>query len=81
MAMFDLIHDPNWLHAKKVSLQLSTFNSLLIGKLFDAQAEDFGLCMFNLPKVTEPPDVLGALSHGLETISITEIAKLKEMLE
>ena len=26
-------------------------------------------------------DVLGALSHGLETISITEMAKLQEMIE
>ena len=80
-AKFDLIHDPNWLHAKQVALKQSTFNSLLIGKLFDAQAEDFGQRMFNLPKVIEPPDVLGALSHGLETISITEIAKLKEMVQ
>ena len=66
---------------KKVALLQSTFNSLLIAKLFDAQAEDFGLRMFNLLKVIEPPDVLGALSHGLETISITEITKLKEMVE
>ena len=53
----------------------------LIGKLFDAQAEEFGMPMFNLLKVIETPDVLGALSHGLDTISFTEITKLKDMIK
>ena len=53
-AMFNFIHDPNWLHTKALALQPSTFKPLLIGKLFDAQAEDFGLHMFNLPNVIKP---------------------------
>ena len=79
--MYNLIHDPNWLHAKSVALQRSTKKPHLIGKLFDAQAEAFGMRMFNLPKIVNPTDVLGALSQGLENISLTEMAQLQEMLQ
>ena len=61
-AMFDLIDDLNWQHAKSVALQPLTIKPHLIGKLFDAQAEAFGMRMFNLPKIIEPTDVLGVLS-------------------
>ena len=37
--------------------------------------------MFNLLKVIETPDVLGALSHGLDTLSFTEITKLKQVMK
>ena len=66
--MFDIIHDKNWLHAKAMALKPSAFNPLSIGRLFDAEAEEFGMCMFNILKVIKTPDVLGALSHGLDTV-------------
>ena len=39
--------------------------------------------MFNIPKVIETPDVLGALSHGLDTIGkpkLKQVMKAKEEL-
>ena len=74
-AMFDIICDQNWLHAKAMALKHST--PLSIGQLFDAEAEEFGMCMFNIPKVIETPDVLGVLSHGLDTIGKP---KLKQVM-
>ena len=82
-AMFNIIHDQNWLHAKAMALKPSAFNPLSIGQLFDAQAEEFGMRMFNLLKVIETPDVLGALSHGLDTIGkpkLKQVMKAKEEL-
>ena len=48
-AMFDIICDQNWLCAKAVALKPSAFNPLSIGKPFDAQAEEFGMHLFNIP--------------------------------
>ena len=82
-AMLDIICDQNWLHAKAMALQPSAFNPLSIGQLFDAQGEEFGMCMFNIPKVIKTPDVLGALSHGLDTIGkpkLKQVMKAKEEL-
>ena len=62
-AMFDIICDQNWLHAKAMALKPSAFNPLSIGQLFDAEAEEFGMCMFNILKVIKTPDVLGACYH------------------
>ena len=76
-AMFDIICDQNWLHTKAMALKPSAFNPLSIGKLFDAKAEEFGMRMFNIPKVIKTPDVLGVLSHGLDTIGKP---KLKQVM-
>ena len=75
-AMSNIIHDQNWLHTKAMALKPSAFNPLSIGQLFDAKAEEFGMRMFNIPKVIETP-VLGALSHGLDTIGKP---KLKQVM-
>ena len=77
-AMFDIICDQNWLHAKAMALKPSAFNPLSIGQHFDSQAEEFGMHMFNIPKVIETSDVLGVLSHGLDTIGKP---KLKQVMK
>ena len=46
--MFNIIHDQNWLHTKAMALKPSAFNPLSIGQLFYAEAEEFGMRMFNI---------------------------------
>ena len=77
MQCVDHICDQNWLHAKAMALKPSAFNPLSIGQLFDAKAEEFGMHMFNILKVIETPDVLGALSHGLDTIGNPKLKQMK----
>ena len=42
----------------------------------DAEAEEFGMCMFNILKVIETPNVLGVSSHGLDTIGKPELKQV-----
>ena len=59
------------MNAQKWHGNSPNFTSMLVKELFNAQAEYFGLHMFNLPKYVENPDIVGVLSKNLETISIS----------
>ena len=75
------IDDPNWKHAQAVAQQPSNFTSMLVKELFDAQAYNFGLHMFNLPKHVKNPDIVGALSHDLENITISDVQQFQQFLQ
>ena len=72
------ITDRNWMNTQAVAWQPSNFTSMLVKQLFDAQAQYFGLHMFNLPKCVDNPDIIGALSHGLDTITISGAQKFMQ---